>query len=664
MSVQQKSVDAIRILSAEQIEKAQSGHPGICMGAAPMGYELFADTMKYSYNNPGWDNRDRFVLSAGHGSAMLYSLLHLFGFDVTKTDLENFRQLDSRTPGHPERDKTPGVEASTGPLGQGIANAVGMAVAEAHLAALFNRPGYDIVDHYTYVLCGEGCLEEGIGYEACSFAGTQQLGKLILLYDCNKISIEGDVSTAFSEDIATRFIAQGWQVIRVADANNLAALKVALERAKSDLGRPSILICNTRIGYGSPLEGSAACHGSPLGEANLAQSKLKFGWTSEPFTVPDDVREHCLAIAQEKTRYEAEWNVLFSSYSSEYPMLAAQYKQFMSGSAPDFGAIDGLWDFTKPEATRSCGGKIINMIAKISPNLMSGSADLAPSTKTDIKGSAYFSPEHREGCNIHFGIREHAMSAICNGIQLHGGLRAICSTFFTFVDYMKGGVRMSALMDLPVTYVLTHDSIGVGEDGPTHQPVEQLVMLRSMPGINVFRPCDGKETAAAFISAFTSGHPTAIVESRQNLPAYDGTGADALKGGYILSDCEGTPDVLLIGTGSEVELCMEAKEQLKAEGIKARVVSMPCTELFEAQSREYRESVLPPSVKARVCVEAASSYSWYKYGKDYGEYVTMSRFGASGNAKQLFERFGFTAENVASKAKLSLENVRLDRSNI
>ena len=662
MSVQQKSVDAIRILSAEAIEKAKSGHPGICMGAAPIGYELFADFLNYSYKNPKWDNRDRFILSAGHGSAMLYSLLHLFGYDVTKEDLMAFRQLGSRTPGHPEYGRTDGVETSTGPLGQGIANAVGMAVAEAHLAALFNKPGYDIVDHYTYVLCGDGCLEEGISYEACSFAGTQKLGKLILLYDSNNITIEGDIKTTFSEDVATRFIAQGWQVIRVDDATNLAALKIAIERAKSDLTRPSLVICKTKIGHGSPLENTAACHGAPLGESNLAKAKENLGWTSEPFEVPDEVKAHCLAIAEEKCAAEQRWNALFASYESNYPLLAAQYKQFMSGATPDFNAIDGLSDFNKPEATRSCGGKIINLVAKVSPNLMSGSADLAPSTKTEIKGSEYFSPEHREGCNIQFGIREHAMSAICNGIQIHGGLRAICSTFFSFVDYMKAGVRMSALMSLPVTYVMTHDSIGVGEDGPTHQPMEQLVMMRSLPNVYVFRPCDGRETAAAYISAFTAKNPTVIVESRQNLPAYENTGLQALKGAYVLDDCKGQPDVLLIATGSEVELCMDAKKLLEADGIKARVISMPCMELFEAQSEEYRDSVIPKNIKARVCVEAASHYSWYKYCRDYGELVTMTSFGTSGPAKQLFEYFGFTAANVAAKAKLSIENVKLDRA--
>ncbi len=660
MSVQQKSVDTIRVLSAEAIERAKSGHPGICLGAAPIGYELFADFLSFSYKNPKWDNRDRFILSAGHGSMLLYSLLHLFGYDVSIDDIKDFRQLGSKTAGHPEYRRIDGIETSTGPLGQGLANAVGFAVAEEHLAAIFNRPHYPVVDHFTYVLTGDGCLEEGIGYEACSFAGTQKLGKLILLYDSNDVTIEGDISPTFSEDAAARFMAQGWQVIRVNDSNNLKLLKLAIERAKSDLTRPSVIICKTKIGYGSPLAGSAACHGAPLGEENVQLLKENLGWTEEPFTVPEEVKKHCMQIAEDKLSAEYKWNKLFERYESEYPMLAEQYRQFMNGTV-DFGAIEGLYDFNKPEATRSCGGKVLNAIAKAVPNVMSGSADLAPSTKTEIKGSEYFTPEHREGCNIHFGIREHAMSAICNGIQLHGGLRAVCSTFFSFSDYMKPGIRMSALMRLPVVYVMTHDSIGVGEDGPTHQPMEQLVMLRSIPNINVFRPCDGKETAAAFVSAFSSDIPTVIVETRQNLPAYETTGSDALRGGYVLSDCEGTPDVLLIATGSEVEQCVEAQKLLAEESINARVISLPCMEIFDKQDEEYKDSVIPKDVKARVCVEAASHFAWYKYCRDYGELITMTSFGVSGKAAELFKHFGFTAENVVEKAKLSMENVILNR---
>lgn len=657
MSVAKKSVDTIRIISAEAIQKAKSGHPGICMGAAPIGYEVYADFLNFSYKNPKWDNRDRFVLSAGHGSMLLYSLLHLFKFDVGMDDIMNFRQLGSRAPGHPEYGVTDGVETSTGPLGQGLANAVGFAVAEAHLAAIFNRPDYPVVDHFTYVVCGDGCLEEGIGYEACSFAGTQKLGKLILLYDKNNITIEGNISSTFTEDPATRFAAQRWQVIRVSDANNLSALKAAITRAKSDLTRPSIIICNSVIGYGSPLADSADSHGAPLGEENLARAKEFFGWTEQPFTVPEDVKRHCAEIAERKLEKEEEWKRLFAAYEREYPDLAEKYTKFMSGADPAFNEMPELFNFRDDEATRASGGKILNRLASVMPNLMSGSADLAPSTKTELKGKGYFSPDNREGCNIHFGIREHAMSAICNGIQLHGGLRIVCSTFFSFADYMRGGMRMSALMNIPVIYVLTHDSIGVGEDGPTHQPVEHLISLRSIPNMKVFRPCDSKETAAAFMSAFTTSSPTCLVLSRQNLPQYPASGLTAMTGGYILEDCAGRPDVLLISTGSEVELCTRARQELENRGIKTRVVSMPCMEEFEKQTEAYKEHVLPSAVKARVCVEAGSHLSWYRYAGDYGELVAMTSFGASGPAKALFEHFGFTVENVVEKARLSLSKL-------
>ena len=585
---------------------------------------------------------------------LLYSLLHLFGFGVTMDDIKNFRQLGSRTPGHPEYGRTPGVETSTGPLGQGIANAVGMAVAEAHLAARFNKPGYPVVDHFTYCLCGDGCLEEGIGYEACSFAGAQKLGKLILLYDSNDITIEGKIDGTFSEDVPTRFAAQGWQVIRVRDANNLFALRSAIKRAQHDLSRPSIIICKTVIGYGSPLAGSADVHGAPMGEDNLKKTKEFFGWTEQPFTVPADVKEHCRQIAERKLKYERDWNDMYARYERTYPVFAALYKQFMSGSRPDIKNIEGLFDFEKPEATRASGGKVLAKLSPVMANIMSGSADLAPSTKTELKGAGYFLPENRAGKNIHYGIREHAMAGICNGIQLHGGLQALCSTFFSFTDYMKAGIRMSALMNIPVIYVMTHDSIGVGEDGPTHQPMEQLISLRSIPGIKVFRPCDGRETAAAYVSALSGSCPTAIILSRQNLPQYPGTGLKALRGAYVLSDCEGTPDAILIGTGSEVELCMGAKDILSAKGRKVRVVSMPCMEEFEKQSAEYKESVLPRGVRARVCVEAGSHFSWYPYSGDCGEVVCMKTFGTSGPAKQVFEHFGFTKENVAAKAELSM----------
>ena len=660
MSINTKCIDTIRVLSAEAIQRAKSGHPGICLGAAPIGFEVFKDFLKFNSENPHWDNRDRFVLSAGHGSMLLYSLLHLFGYDLNKEDLMNFRQLGSRTPGHPEYGVTDGVEVSTGPLGQGLGNAVGFALAEAHLASVFNRPDFPIVDHFTYVLCGEGCLEEGLGYEACSFAGTQKLGKLILLYDKNNITIEGDINTSFNEDVATRFCGQGWQVIRVPNANDLAVLKCAIERAKSDLTRPSIIICTSKIGCGSPLEGSEKVHGAPMGEENLAKFKESLNWTEEPFEVPEDVKDYCREIADEKRVYEQEWNELFARYQRAYPELAEKYENYMNGYELDYTELFSKFDFSSTEATRASGGKILNEIAKHMPNLLSGSADLTPSTLTNLKCSGTFSPDNRSGRNIQFGIREHAMAAISNGIQLHGGLKMLCSTFFSFSDYMKGGIRMSGLMNAPVIYVMTHDSIGVGEDGPSHQPMEQLIAMRSIPNLKVFRPCDGKETLAAYVSALTGQTPTVLVLSRQGLNQHQNSGIKAMTGGYIIEDCKGTPDVLLIGTGSEVDLCVGAKEILERDGIKARVVSMPCIEEFEIQTEEYKEHVLPKSVKARVCVEAASHYAWYKYCRDYGEVIAMHGFGASGPAKALFEHYGFTKENVAEKAKLSLEKVAAD----
>jgi len=655
MTIQQKSVDAIRILSAEQITKANTGHPGICFDAAPAIYTLYADIMKYSYKNPSWENRDRFVLSSGHGSAMLYSVLHLFNFGLTKADLMNFRQFGSKTPGHPEYGVTAGVDCSTGPLGQGIANAVGLAVAEAHLAAKFNKPGFPIIDHFTYVLCGDGCLEEGISYEACSFAGTQKLGKLILIYDKNNISIEGDTSCTFNDDISKRFEMQGWQVVEVKDANNLTEIKNAIEKAKTDLTRPSIVICNSVIGYGTPLAGTAAIHGSPLNAEQLAKTKDFYNWTEQPFEVPQAVKHNCESIAEEKCKSETEWQGLFAKYTKQFPELAKEYKSYFGGLALNPDDLNALFNGVEKEATRISGGKVINKLAEIIPNFMSGSADLSPSTKTDLKGKEYFSPENRTGRNIHFGIREHAMAAICNGIQLHGGLHVVCSTFFTFSDYMKGAMRMSAIMKLPVTYVLTHDSIGVGEDGPTHQPIEQLAALRATPDIKVFRPCDGKETVAAYVSAFTGTEPCAIVLSRQNLPQYKTSGEDALKGGYVIDDCNGTPDVLLIATGSEVGICSQAKELLEKENIKSRVISMPCIELFEMQSAEYKQSVIPSSVKARVCVEAASPLGWREFAGDNGEVIAMNTFGFSAPFEILYKHFGFTAENIKDKAKASIQ---------
>ena len=651
MNVREQTVNAIRVLSAEAIQKANSGHPGLPLGSAPIGYTLFADFLKFNPKDPKWDDRDRFVLSAGHGSMLNYSLLYLFGYDISKEDLKNFRQLGYKTPGHPEYGHTPGVETTTGPLGQGIANAVGMALAEAHLAAIFNRENFPVVDHYTYALCGDGCLEEGISYEACSFAGSHKLGKLILFYDDNDITIEGNTDCTFTEDVPARFKAQGWQVLKVDDANDMDALKRAVKKAKAEKDKPSLIVCKTVIGFGSPLAGSESCHGSPLGAENLEKMKENLGWTKEPFEIPAEVSEHCAQIARRGASRQGKWKRMFKEYAKAYPELAATYKKFQSGELPDLKNNEDLFKFEKPDATRNTSFAVLNKLADLLPNLIGGSSDLAPSNKSNMKKRADFTATDKAGSNIHFGIREHAMAAITNGMQLHGGLKAYCATFFVFTDYMKNAMRLSALMHLPVTYILTHDSIGVGEDGPTHQPVEQLIGLRSIPNMKVYRPADGKETAAAWISALSGNAPTCLVLTRQNLPQYEKSGLDALKGGYILADSDKkTPDVLLIASGSEVEQCMQAKVLLKEKGVDARVVSMPCIEEFEKQSRSYQDAVLPPHVRARVCVEAGSPYSWYKYAGDLGEIIAMNTFGASAPAGKLFEMYGFTAENVVEKA--------------
>ena len=658
-----KTINAIRILSAEAIQKANSGHPGLPLGSAPIAYALWQNFLKFNNSDPKWDDRDRFVLSAGHGSMLDYSLLYLYGFGLTKEDLMNFRQLGSKTPGHPEYGHTVGIETTTGPLGQGIANAVGMAVAEAHLAAKFNRGGFKIVDHYTYALCGDGCLEEGISYEACSFAGTHELGKLIVFYDDNDITIEGNTDITFKEDVAARFAAQNWQVLKVdlvSNPDDVALIDAAIEQAKAETKKPSIIICKTKIGYGTPLEGSHKCHGSPLGTENLQKTKENFQWTHEPFEVPSEVLTHTAEAGKRGAKKEEEWKALFAQYEKKYPELAKAYKAAMAGELYDIENDKDLFSFDKPMATRQTSNVVLNKIAAKVPELMGGSADLAPSNLSDMKNTdaityGDFTPENYAGRNMHFGIREHAMAAIANGMQLHGGLKAYCSTFFIFSDYCKHAMRLSALMNIPVVYILTHDSIGVGEDGPTHEPVEQLIALRSIPNMKVYRPADGKETAAAWISALKGTAPTALVLTRQNLPQYANSGINALKGGYILEDCAGTPDILLIASGSEVELCVKAKAELEKEGVKARVISMPCFEEYEKQSAEYKESVMPSSVKARVCVEAGSPYSWYKYAGDKGEIVAMSTFGASGPAAELFKLFGFTVENVVAKAKTALK---------
>lgn len=650
------SVNAIRVLAADAVQKAKSGHPGLPLGSAAVAYELWAKEMKHNPANPDWPNRDRFILSGGHGSTLLYSLLHLFGYGLTKEDLMQFRQLDSLTPGHPEYRHTKGVEATTGPLGAGMAMAVGIAMAEAHLGAKFNRDGYNVVDHYTYVLGGDGCMMEGISSEAFSLAGTLGLSKLIVLYDSNKISIEGSTDIAFTEDVEGRMKAFGFQTITVEDGNNLEEIGRAIRAAQAEKTKPSFIICRTQIGYGCPAkQGKASAHGEPLGEENVAAMKENLGWPSkEPFFVPDEVYENYKAISAEKAKDEEAWNKMFAEYTAKYPeMKKAWEDEFNLDIAKSLIDNEEFWAFEdKPEATRNLSGIILNRLKDYVPALIGGAADLAPSTKTYMKDAGDFSKENYAGRNLHFGVRELAMAAIGNGITLHG-LRAFVSTFFVFSDYVKPMARLSAIMRIPTTYVLTHDSIGVGEDGPTHEPIEQLAMLRAMPNFHVFRPADATETIAAWYSAATSKEtPTALVLTRQNLPQLAGSSKEALKGGYVIADsAKAEPDAIIIASGSEVSLAVSAKEVLAKDGIDVRVVSMPCMDLFEEQSAEYKESVLPKAVRKRVAVEALIDYGWGRYVGLDGAAVTMTGFGASAPANTLFEKFGFTVDNVVATVK-------------
>jgi len=648
-------INAIRILSADAIEKSQSGHPGLPLGAAPMAFTLWSK-MKHNGKNPSWDNRDRFILSAGHGSMLEYSLLHLFEYGITMDDIKNFRQVGSLTPGHPEYGHTKGVEITTGPLGQGICNSVGMAIAEAYLSEKFNRPSYNIVDHYSYAIVGDGCLMEGVSGEASSLAGTLGLGKLIVLYDSNNISIEGNTDIAFREDVAKRYEAYGWQVIKVDDGNDTDKISEAIENAKLETSKPSMIIVKNQIGFGCPAkQGKASAHGEPLGAENVKALKENLNWQLEPtFYVPDEVYSNMEQYISKGIEEEKNWNKLFEEYKKEYPDLAEEYIKWFSGEV-DKEALDSdeFWNFEdKPMATRNSSGTIINKLTKIIPNLIGGSADLAPSNKTYMNGRGDFSAENRAGSNMHFGVREHAMAAIANGMYAHGGLKVFCATFFVFSDYMKGAMRLSSLMKLPITYVLTHDSIGVGEDGPTHQPIEQLAALRSMPNMTVFRPADSKETAAGWYYALTNGStPTSLVLTRQNLPSYKESGKEALKGAYIIKDSKKEiPDMLLMASGSEVELVYKAADELLAKGIDARVISIPSFELFDEQDEEYKEKVMPNSVRKRLAVEALSSFGWHKYIGLDGDIISLDTFGASGRADKLFEQYGFTVENVVNKA--------------
>jgi transketolase len=660
MNIDELTVNTIRILSAEAIQKANSGHPGTPLGAAPAAYALWSKKLKHNPSNPKWVNRDRFVLSAGHASMLLYSLLHVFGYGVSIEDVKNFRQWGSLTPGHPEYGVTPGVEISTGPLGQGVANGVGMAIAETYLAEKFNKPDMNIVDHYTYVLAGDGCMMEGISSEAASLAGTLGLSKLIVIYDCNNISIEGNTDIAFRENVGARFKAYDWNVIEVEDGTNMEAISNAIDKAKSQNERPSLIISKTVIGFGSPKEGTAGVHGSPLGDEGVKELKKNLGWTyEEDFYVPEEVKEHMNKLKNELKENENKWNELRKKYAEGYPELSKEFDEWMSGKVTvDLDKLEELWNVEKPMATRDASGNVINSLVKVVPNLIGGSADLAPSNKTYMKGKGDFSKEDRAGANLHFGVREHAMAAIGNGIAVHGGLKVFVSTFFVFSDYMKGAMRMSALMKLPVVYVLTHDSIGVGEDGPTHEPIEHLAGLRSIPDLTVLRPSDAIETAAAWKYALTeSDGPTVLVLTRQKLPIYKETPKDLKRGAYILKDSKkSTPDMLLMASGSEVELIYKAKDELLKDGIDARVISVPSFELFDAQDEAYKEKIMPKAVRARLAVEAASSFGWHKYAGLDGKVLSIDHFGASAPAEILFEKFGFTQENVIKMCKEIVKN--------
>lgn len=649
------SVNAIRVLSADAVQKANSGHPGLPLGAAAIGYELWANHLNHNPKNPSWENRDRFVLSGGHGSTLLYSLLHLFGYGLTLDDLKNFRQWGSKTPGHPEYGVTTGVEASTGPLGAGMAMAVGMAMAETHLAAKFNKEGYPVVDHYTYVLGGDGCMMEGINYEAFSLAGTLKLNKLIVLYDSNKISIEGNTDIAFTEDVPARFKAMGFKVLEVKDGNDISEIGKAIEEAKEDKESPSFIKINTKIGFGSPKEGSADVHGAPLGADNIIAMKKTLGWPSEePFFVPDEVYENYKAKAENLAKKEEEWNKLFKDYCDKFPEMKSLWDEYKDETkACKLLDDEDFWSYDeKADATRNLSGKVLNKLSAKLPTLFGGSADLAPSNKSYVNGAGDYSAENYAGRNVHFGVRELAMTGIGNGLVLHG-LKAYVSTFFVFSDYVKPMARLASLMEIPLTFILTHDSIGVGEDGPTHEPIEQLAEFRAMPNFNVFRPADATETIAAWYSAVTSKEtPTALVLTRQNLPQLAGSSKEALKGGYVVADSsKETPDAIIIASGSEVSLSIEAKEVLAKEGVDVRVVSMPCMDIFEKQSLEYKEKVLPKAVRARVAVEALSEFGWGKYVGLDGKTVCLDRFGASAPAGVLFKEFGFTVDNVVKTVK-------------
>jgi transketolase len=665
----QLCINTLRALSIDGIWKANSGHPGLPLGAAPMAYALWDGFLKHNPIHPAWPDRDRFVLSAGHGSMLLYSLLHLTGYDLPLDQVKQFRQWGSKTPGHPERGVTPGVETTTGPLGQGFGNAVGMAIAERFLAARFNRPGYTIVDHYTYTIVGDGCLMEGIASEAASLAGHLGLGKLICLYDCNHITLAATVDLTFNEDVGKRFEAYGWHVLYVSDGNDPAAVADAIAAAKVEEDKPSLLVVRTNIGFASPKQDTFRVHGAPLNVEEVIQTKKNLGYPSlEPFFLPEEAVTHFRRAVERGKQWEAEWQRRFEAYAKVYPALAAEWKRVVIGQLPDNWATDisTFMPGDKPIATRSAGGKVLNAIAARVPELMGGSADLNPSTETALKSQGDFqSPANRPddcqgavggewgygGRNLHFGVREHAMGAILNGLAVHGGVLPFSATFLTFADYMRPAIRLAAMMELPVVYVFTHDSIGVGEDGPTHQPVEHLASLRAIPQLTVIRPADANETAQAWRYAVSERTgPVALVLTRQALPVLPIMG-DVSCGAYIMAEADPALDLILIASGSEVGLAMEARSHLAERGVGARVVSMPSWELFDSQPQAYRDQVLPPTVKTRLAIEAGVAWGWAKYVGDYGDVVCIAnRFGASAPANVLSEKYGLTTTHIVDRA--------------
>lgn len=678
-----RCINAIRALSIDAIEKANSGHPGLPLGAAPMAWTLWSRFLRHNPANPQWWNRDRFILSAGHGSMLLYSLLYLTGYDLPLSEIREFRQPGSRTPGHPERGLVPGAEVTTGPLGQGFANGVGMAAAEAHLASRYNRPGHAVIDHYTYVLVSDGDLMEGISYEAASLAGHLKLGKLVCLYDDNRVCLSGATALSFTEDRAARFGALGWHTTAVRDGNDPDAIDRAIREARAEALRPSIISVRTTIGFGSPNKaGSADSHGSPLGAEEARLTKRNLGCPEEPaFYVPDEVLARCRRAVADGARAEAEWNAGLEAYARQHPDLAGELRQAMRGELPEGwdAAVPSFPPDAKGIATRAASEKVLGAIGPKLPAMMGGSADLNPSTKTALRGAGDFGHPVStgpglqgstgggwgyQGRNIHFGVREHAMGGIANGLAAHGGIIPFTATFFVFADYMRPAIRLAALMELGTVFVFTHDSIGVGEDGPTHQPVEQLASLRCIPGLTVVRPCDANETAVAWRVAVESrNRPTALVLSRQSLPVLDRTrmaGAEGLRrGAYVLVDAaDGEPGLILVASGSEVSPAVEACRILSGEGIATRVVSMPCWELFDAQPREYREAVLPPAVRARVAVEAGVPQGWHRYVGDAGAVLGVERFGASAPAGALMRQFGLTADAIVERAKRVLAGAR------